>query len=689
MTTPTVKFGGEILGGDFLYGWIFSSGVSPVDRIYNVTKDRAEKIKAFLGSPQLLDTTSPGRPDSAWDFIYALEIKAGSDPFMRRVRLSDRRWLWPKRWVSITMNKRRATGDTFLVGGGRSENQILLERLRYAEYSLFPPSNPSEVWTAKSAITHVLVNELGTPVIFKDEPPTQVEIQDLIIDDQGADAVARIMAYLPGMNLYIDRAGQAVIYDTQSGDELSILEAAPPAQTGGGTVEVVDKRALRPSKVVVLFSAEVEQRFDYAEPASGVTQTRTDDTPVLEAVLFSPDLLTTLADGTLATRGSVIKQQDAFTAWGAFGAFNKAVSFDVLRKHATGYGFGTFMQAWGNDYKKPSNPINTARATAAMGSWRSDFQIERIYIGRLESVRAYRASILSAERGIYAPSEVFTDWTRRPGFYGLAKGLDGNTGHGWAVRGYPEDDLLDSARAAPAKVEVKDDGSGLVRIEPRLDAFGFNQSQWFGFPDDGFLPDQDAGRGKLSGLALYRHWPAIVFEAGWKMAVVLTVVPGSPNTLDRFYQVEVSPDQIKPDVGQSDGPVVYVRVFPGVMTARFGHLDENADEITAVVKGEAPYDTISDLLLNEDFVNNVALAAATRVYEPLRDRPIGSMSVDWRPEIEPGGSLGVVEHRMSGGALITRATFSAVQQPLDIWRYMNSSTRRAVLMVLANQGSAG
>lgn len=661
--------------------------MTPLDRVYNVTKDRAERIKAFLGAPQLLETTSPGRPDSIWDFIYALEIKPGSDPFMRRVRLSDRRWLWPKRWVAITMNKRRATGDTFLVGGDRLENKILLDRLRYAEYSLFPPDSPSGVWTARDAIEHVLVNELDTPVVFKDEPPTQVEIQDLIIDDQGADAVARIMAYLPGMNLYINRNGEAVIYDTQSGDEEAILEAAPPPQTGGGTVEVVDKRALRPSKVIALFSAEIEQRFNYAEPAAGVTQVSTDDTPVLEAVMFSPDVLTTLADGTEVTRGSIIKQQDAFTAWGAFGSLNKEVSFDVLRKQATGYGFGAFMQAWGNNYKTPPNPVNTARASAAITSWRNDFQIERIYVGRLESVRAYRASILSLERGIYAPSEAFADWTRRPGFYGFSRGLDANDNQGWAIRGYPTDELLDSARAAPARVTVRDDGSGLLHIEPTLDAFGFNTEQWFGFPEDGLLPSQDAGKGKSQGLILYRHWKAVKFEAGWKLAVVLTVVPGSPNTLDRFYQVEITPDQIKPEVGPSEGPVVYVRVFPGVMTARFGYRDESAAQITAVVKGEAPYSTISDRLLNEDFVNNVALAAATRVYEPLRDRPIGSMSVDWSPEMEPGGSLGTVEHIMSGGALTTRATFSAVQQPLDVWRYLNASTRRAVLMVLANQGS--
>jgi hypothetical protein len=53
---------------------------------------------------------------------------------------------------------------------------------------------------------------------------------------------------------------------------------------------------------------------------------------------------------------------------------------------------------------------------------------------------------------------VFCDWTRRPSWYGFASGNDANQNQGWAVRGYPEDDLLDSAKAAPARVEIVDEG---------------------------------------------------------------------------------------------------------------------------------------------------------------------------------------------------------------------------------------
>lgn len=689
MTTPTVKLGEEILGGDFVYGWEFASGINPVDRVYTVSAARAARINALLGKPQTLDTSSPGRPSSTWQMIFPLEIKAGRDPHRKTVRLADRRWLWPKEWVAITMNKRRATGDTFRVGGDRIENTILVDELRYAKYSLFPPAEPTARWTAKQAIEYVLTAELNTPVFFKDDPVIEVDIQDLILDDPGHDAVARILAYLPGMDLYINREGTAVIYDTATGFERQILEAAPPRQTGGGQVEVVDKRALRPSKVVVLFTPEIEQRFNYTERASGVTQTNQDDTPVLQAVMLSPDVTTTLADGTVVTRGSIAKQQDLFNAWGSFGFFNKPVSFEALRRHATQFGGGSFMQAWGNNPLKPTDPVNTARASVALRSWRRFFQIERFWISRLESVRAYRASILSVDRGIYAPSEIFADWTRRPSYYGYQAGNDANDNQGWAVRGYPQDELLDSARAAPAKVTVADDGSGLIEIEPTLDFFGLTDQQWFGFPEEGLIPSTDAGKAKAQGRALFRHWGLMRFEAGWKMAIVLTVVPGSPNTKERFFQVEVTPDQIATDVGQSEGPVVFARVFPGVMTARFGWRDDQSTAIEDAVRGIGSYADIDDLLLNRSWVTDVARATAARVYESLRDRPIGSMSVDWSPEIEPIGSLSSVEHVMSGGQLVTRANFTAVQQLTDIWRFLNTSTRRAILMTLNNQGSPG
>ena len=59
------------------------------------------------------------------------------------------------------------------------------------------------------------------------------------------------------------------------------------------------------------------------------------------------------------------------------------------------------------------------------------------------------------------------------------------------------------------------------------------------------------------------------------------------------------------------------------------------------------------------------------------------------PGMEPAGSLGAVTHQMQRGELVTRASFTAVRQPADIWRYMNSSTRKGILRVLSDQGSAG
>ena len=84
MTTPTVKFGGVILGGGVNYGWEFTSGVNPSNLLYTVTEARADRLKDSLGHPHTLEISSPGKLTSTWEQIYLLEIRAGGDPFIKR-----------------------------------------------------------------------------------------------------------------------------------------------------------------------------------------------------------------------------------------------------------------------------------------------------------------------------------------------------------------------------------------------------------------------------------------------------------------------------------------------------------------------------------------------------------------------------------------------------------------------------
>ena len=717
--TPVCTFGGIVLGGSALFDWEFRAGTAPVERVFTVSKDRVgsapaeryrtrtreegsaapEGLAALLGKASTLVIQGP-RATLTVEHVYLLEIQPGDDPNTAKIRLADRRWLWPKRWVATSFNVRQTNGERFLAGEGRIENKLIQPEIQYARYSLKDEATP---WKATEAVKFV-IEQTGTPMRFA-STFTEVELQDVIVDDSGAAAVERVLPYLPGADVFIDEKGVAVVFDRFDGGEGGVFATLPPRQRDGPWVDVVDRRATRPGKVVVLFTIEAEVRLDHLEP-SGATATRTEDEPSLYQVGQVPDAELTLAgESSPLARSSWADLSKMFAAWGPFGALNREVTFDELRNHAFKYNFGLFVQIWGNNPDLPFDPVNLARAATSARSWRHLFQIDRFWRQRLQSIRPYRVAIVNAETGAYAPAAVYSDYTQRPTVKGLALPDDQNTAQGWAVRGYA--DRLADGVIAPARVDLVDEGAGIISVTPQVSPYGFNDTVALGYPLQGEMPTQALGDVKRLGKEVWARWTTVVLEEGWRMSVVLTVVPGSPNDIRRFYAVEIPSLSISPDPGVSEGPTVYARVFPGVMTARFAWSDDQGETIkaalkavgasdgapagvdAAVIAGEA-FDAAeaavtiwpSDLLTNADQVRDVALATAARIYDTLRDRPLGGGKVDMRPELMPVGTIGAVRHGMDGGETTTALDFPAVKQPPDIWRYLNPSTRKAILRVL-------
>src|SRR5690606_39384307 len=110
--------------------------------------------------------------------------------------------------------------------------------------------------------------------------------------------------------------------------------------------------------------------------------------------------------------------------------------------------------------------------------------------------------------------------------------------------------------------------------------------------------------------------------------------------------------------------------------------DARAEEILSTIRGAGTWLTLSDLLVNRDDVYGVAEANCKRIMEGFRDRPIGGADVDLWPDLRITGSLGRILHVMAGGATVTQARFVGAQQAVDLWRFMNDSTRRVILKTL-------
>lgn len=674
MTLGGVALGGPVSLPGGVVDWELRAGVVPFEAAWEVTQSRADLLVSMRGSALTLVMKGP-RKQATFEGVYLLEIHPGRTDHTRVLRLADRRWLWSRHHVEAHCNVRRSTGERFML-----TNETLLENseseddIKYATFSLYPPEAPASKWTADTLLKFVFA-ELGQPYKVKGALP-DVEIQDLVLEGSGSDVLDSVLRYLPGADVYLDKSGTAVVYDTRTEEPglLGRLQARP--QAVGVYARLVDRSATRPRAVRVLFDPEVECKFTYRE---GGTQVR--DSTGLTNVLETPDLTTRVAGKDVA-RGSVVDMDSAFTAWGAFGLFRRAVSFAELRRFALKSGFASFEGIWGND---PSSsffdPQAAGRARAAVHHWRRTYAMEAIFFGRLLAIRPVRAAIISATTGRRARAQAYCDWIRKPAMIGLVKSTDPNTNAGWFVEGFAE--ALNDAKVAPATVTIPDEQAGLIEVTPRLDPQGHASAMVFGAPKDGKLPDARLGTGNRLALDLYSQWDAVELADDFAMHVVLTVVPGTPNSAGRLWPVEVTAGQV--GEANADGPVVAVRVYPGVCTARFAWSDDAENAIVAGIKGTAPLP--AERLVDPELLQQVAEAAAKRVYDLFRDAPAGAMQVDLDPDIEPQGSLSSVSHRVIGGAAtVTRPTFGGVRRPVDIWRYLPSSARRAIMHIL-NDGT--
>jgi len=670
---PIVTFAGEVMRGSRVFDWDLTTGVQFVDKQYSVSLELADKLREVIGTPQTLEIHSYTAPSLKVENLYLIEILPGADPFTDVLRIVDGRWLWSKVHVSTTFNLRRTTGDTFLLNtDGDLSNAVIQPGIKYAHYTII---DSETAWTPRAALGEVMA-QLGQPFRFANEPP-EVEIENLVLEDDGASAVERVLGYLPGMRVFLDLAGEAVFYDSLSGGEIDALFAIDRPHVQGQQVDYVDRSGIRPSQVRVLFDPWIELRLNYQEPSASATVSVNHDTNNLVNVAPVPDLTLTLANGATVARGTWVPMEDLFAAWGSrtLAGETRTPSFAELRARYCRGGASGFVEWLGNIPGEPPDPVWLARAETCVAYWRQTFRIEHDFWSRIATLLPFRAGVINTETGAFAPAEAYCDWFRRPSWHGAAKlKLDANTNQGWVIQGY--DEAISGAKPVPAYIKIEDADSGVIRVASRLDHYGLLDQVVWGRPTDGVITSQDMGLANRTGVEVRGRWDAIKIEAGWKLSVLMTAVPGSPNSTDRLHVEEID------GPGDAKGPIQDARVYAGVMPVFYGWADSKATEIVDAVKGEG--DLPRELVTNQQTIRNIAEAVAARIYSTTADRPGGSVVVNMNPGMVPTGSMSHVRHVMDDGECLTRMEFPPVRQSASIWRFLDGSTRRAVLHVLNN-----
>tara|TARA_R100000963_G_C4645327_1_gene109536 strand:- start:1267 stop:3840 length:2574 start_codon:yes stop_codon:yes gene_type:complete len=455
-------------------------------------------------------------------------------PHISRVTISDRRWLWgyghvgPRRY-----NWRRRGGYKRIVDPATPETiQDVRDNVWYAGFSLFVEPGENNVpayrkWKASELLDNIFgsVEEIeneysgnsfsfgGESDLFGDigwegakRSLDEIPIENLLIDDSGDKAIERALAYLPGWNVFIDPDGNPRLYDKSSGMESEEWEKMGAPKVGGGLGDVISNRFRRPRNIRVLFTREVELRFDYDELETVDSQPPGDFSKRLEMtnVVSVPDFKLNLpSHGAVASRevsqGTWVNLYEALKAWNESSRGGGAselgwpgvgvLDINFLRRSIV-----PFVDLWtGVGLSGQTDPSADwlGRANALKSHFRRTFQLNSYWWDRILSVKNVRIAILDKETGSRAPSTVYSSFCRIANNRSFYREKFSNVNQNFAINAnaypvgsgiddpdkavsYPLSSLKPSESrmiAADARVNIIDPEQGVIQIEYVPDIF--------------------------------------------------------------------------------------------------------------------------------------------------------------------------------------------------------------------------
>ena len=262
----------------------------------------------------------------------------------------------------------------------------------------------------------------------------------------------------------------------------------------------------------------------------------------------------------------------------------------------------------------------------------------------------------------------------------------------------------------PARVSVVDADQGIISLEYASSPYGLYHEVLPGNYENG--PSGDIANAKRKNVAFNATSQAtksapMQLDGDFRLAVVMTIIPGSPNSKAQLQKIRIRPGQIqqllpsslKFNLSDAAGPPMAVRIGPGVETARTVWSDNRAAQIFSLVGlGNAPAAAgVEDLVVNLSpdssrstgaSLNRIALAEAARIYGSLADRFQGQASMTIQP-MEPAGSLSEVIFELDKEGVGTiQLGLPDKFDPLNFFALLDSSTRAMVLQLATHIGAS-
>lgn len=726
LKSPILLLGGRNVVGVGRSAWPFRPGVRPVVQAFDVLPDAAEQLLKGRLSPVSLtmEQDTGGEVEKLKiDFLYVLSRIEASDTHHARVLVADRRWFWDRRVIFRRYNVRTRVGVKRLAAPDRPEMIPVAEDIWYKPWSTRDGEGRNP-WRAdqvlRDVMTRVLVaekEENGQLARWSIRPNVNLRgLRDLPIEkletsDNGAVALGRVLSYLPEVDVTVRPDGEVVFYSRVSGGESHQIARAGPEVVGEGHVELITRERIRPRKVRVLFHREIELRFDYVELKTATSsQARTKDQRYMDNVLPIPDYSLTVAGRSAPlTQGTWLKFPLALTSWGNLPHPPRPLSFEFIRKAMV-----PFVDMWvGTRLAGRASPDADwmARLSAVQQHYRQTFRISPRWLSRIYSMLPYRVAIIDQETGTRSPAIAYSDFSRmgtaRPVAWALAQepsDEDTLVPNVMNVDGYPTGTgtppaITDEDHPAPARVSVVDSDQGIIRLDYLVDTvrmFDVCLPSKIDNPPTLILKAAPFRTIAFDALPTNsRDLPTLATEH--KVAVILTVLPGSPNDNRQLHAVEIEADDprllkymppaFQAGLSKSNGPVLEVLIGASPeTTALVAWSDEWKGRIDQVfgIKGEKDeYQDLSPITLNAGpggVLEAVALATTATIQASMPDRQQGSKTVKFRKDIEIDGSISEFSHEVTrDGKMRTVIQLRPEGPTIDIAALMPDNVRDLIL----------
>ncbi len=674
---PEATLGGIPLLASANVKWRLKAGVAPVVELFDVPVQEM----AYLGGLAHGNVTlvlDDGNQRAEFKKLSILAFLPGANKFIAKAVVADRRWVWSYPHVLRRFNERRNAGFR---RRGEFQETLQPEPVRDIQYSKWSLDPGDRVWTPEVALQNILTapDALGAGDLKPSDRREQrrrandiplllglrqdeivisgslkntlrnLQLDNITLDDRGDAAVARVLSYVAGANLFIDQNGRVVLYSEVDGGESRNIFV----QGGVGDQEIVDgghvafasNDETRPQRVDVYFTIQCEVRFDVNEQDS-TTEAPDDGRPkfqgggvneprILENVLPIPDFTIDIAGKTLAqgTWISFPRYLDAITTveelrtQGLLKNMTRAKWFNALRR-----AFIPEMGLWpalvlAGNVRAGQDEIDWAsRLSAMQGSWRTVYRLPSRWMDSILEIFPWMTATIDPLSGQRAPAMVYSDYSIRNSQKALVNltlgGRNDKEGICYATNynGY-KDQINLSAEGdrkkpipSPARVLILDQDQGVIRINYLVDPYGVGDLVFPSKMDN--IPCLSAASAKnpkavmtFDSVSANRN-ETTQLSRDHRAAVFLTAVPASPNSKQQLYRVIVKPtdsdliSKIPPalriGLAQARGPVKEVRVQPGLETARVRWKDDRVADIEAIFgKGDKLEPNFDDLIIND------------------------------------------------------------------------------------------